>query len=110
MPKIKNEITIEVLENLKIKHFLHLHVLQIKITALKNVDFKVNSIRCLSGNNVCNVDIDGIQMLKDKKLKKDEILIGYMVFEKRDYATLKPILICEGKSIKTKKKLKKRVE
>jgi hypothetical protein len=109
MPK-EQRINIEVLDNIQVKHFLHLHILKIKITALKNVEFKLNSIRCLNGNNVLNIDIDGLEMLKDKRIKKDEIIIGHMAFEKSDFATLKPMLVYEGKAIKTKKKPKKWVK
>ena len=109
MSKIQTEnITIEVLETASLKHFFNLHMIKIKVTAFKNINFSSEEIKSNSGN-IIFPEIEGIDFLKSTKMKKDDEMTGYIAFEKNIIASLRPVIFYDGKYVKLPKNIKKKV-
>jgi hypothetical protein len=109
MSKIQTEnIIIEVLETASVKHFFNLHILKIKVTALKNINFSPEKIFSTAGSIVFP-GIEGIEILKSTKMKKNDEITGYIAIEKNSIATLRPELSYECKCMKIAKNIKKKV-
>lgn len=91
MKKLKNEIfEIEFLERIKIPQFF---LYKIKIICNKTNKLDIKLFSCNAGINCMLLNIDKLNnyyLLQNQVLKRNEILIGYIAFQKTEIVTNQP--------------------
>lgn len=93
LSKIKDEIfEIEFLQRIKISQFF---LFKIEITCNKTSRLDVKNFNCNAGVNCNLLGIDKLNnyyLLQNQVLKKNEILTGYIAFQKTEMSTNQPIV------------------
>lgn len=89
--------TIQKLSVIRLPKYCNCYVIDIKIKALRAFNFVVDEIKCLHGRNITNnCNFKDLDIIKDKKLKKNEVYEGTIVIEKNYIGTFKPVLAYHG--------------